>query len=158
VREATLEALRWQNGLEPSLTRSIFHCLGRFGLSEERLKTGLEQRLTPREYQFFKDNWNPVIHEPQLSAASYAFAAVLERVLCGGLGASSLGEGLLNQASLMAAGLAARPQDFARFREKLAPTLSIPAEAPEERLIPASLELALDAIALGWKSKWSAES
>jgi len=155
VREATLEALRWQNGLEPSLTRSVFHCLGRFGLSEERLKAGMERRLEAREYQFFKDNWNPVIHEPQLSAASYAFAAVLERVLSGGLGASSLGEGLLNQASLMAAGLATRPQDFASFRARLAPSLSIPAEGPEDRLIHAATELALDAIALGWKAKWS---
>jgi adenosylcobinamide amidohydrolase len=158
VREATLEALRWQNGLEPSLTRSLVHCLGRFGLSEDRLKAGMERRLTAREYQFFKDNWNPVVHEPQLSAASYAFAAVLERVLAGGLGASSLAEGLLNQATLMAAGLAARPQDFARFRERLAPTLNLPTEAPEDRLIAAALELALDAIALGWQSKWSAET
>jgi adenosylcobinamide amidohydrolase len=28
VRDATLEALRWQNGLELSYTRSIFHALG----------------------------------------------------------------------------------------------------------------------------------
>ena len=31
VRRATLEALRWQNGLEPSFTRGVFHALGRHG-------------------------------------------------------------------------------------------------------------------------------
>jgi adenosylcobinamide amidohydrolase len=34
VREATLEALRWQNGLESSLTRGVFHALGRYGVRE----------------------------------------------------------------------------------------------------------------------------
>jgi adenosylcobinamide amidohydrolase len=35
VRAATAEALRWQNGLEPSYTRNITRALGRFGLSEK---------------------------------------------------------------------------------------------------------------------------
>ena len=35
VKEATIEALRWQNGMERSHTRSIMHALGRFGLTEE---------------------------------------------------------------------------------------------------------------------------
>ena len=34
VREATMEALRWQNGLESSLTRGLFHALGRYGVRE----------------------------------------------------------------------------------------------------------------------------
>ncbi len=31
---ATLEALRWQNGLEASYTRGVFHALGRYGVRE----------------------------------------------------------------------------------------------------------------------------
>ena len=29
-----MEALRWQNGLESSLTRGVFHALGRYGVRE----------------------------------------------------------------------------------------------------------------------------
>ena len=35
VRDATLEALRWQNGLEASYTRGLFHALGRYGIKEK---------------------------------------------------------------------------------------------------------------------------
>ena len=34
TREATMEALRWQNGLEASYTRGVFHALGRYGVRE----------------------------------------------------------------------------------------------------------------------------
>ena len=36
VIDAVKEALRWQNGLEPSMTRGLFHALGRFGVTEPR--------------------------------------------------------------------------------------------------------------------------
>jgi adenosylcobinamide amidohydrolase len=155
VREATLEALRWQNGLEPSYTRSILHCLGRFGLSEERLKTSLESLLSPREYQLFKDNWNPVVHEPQLSAACYAFAAVLDRVLAGTFGPSSASECLLNQAALMASGLSARPEAFPAFRSRLVSRFRPETQAPAEQWVAEALKLCLQAIAEGWKAKWT---
>ena len=32
TRKATMEALRWQNGLEASYTRGVFHALGRYGV------------------------------------------------------------------------------------------------------------------------------
>ena len=34
TRNATVEALRWQNGLEASYTRGLFHALGRYGVRE----------------------------------------------------------------------------------------------------------------------------
>ena len=37
TRDATLEALRWQNGLEASYTRGVFHALGRYGVKEATL-------------------------------------------------------------------------------------------------------------------------
>jgi adenosylcobinamide amidohydrolase len=155
VREATLEALRWQNGLEPSLTRSLFHALGRFGLSEEAFKRGQESLLPPSFYQLLKDNWNPVIFEPQLAAAAYAFGAVLDRVLCGTLGASSARESLLNQAALMAAGLASKPDSFAHFRGQLIPLFPIGQRTETSGMITDAITLAQQAIALGWKSKWA---
>ena len=37
TRQATMEALRWQNGLEPSYTRGVFHALGRHGVRESTI-------------------------------------------------------------------------------------------------------------------------
>ncbi len=154
VREATLESLRWQNGLEPSYTRSLFHALGRFGLTEEHFKARMEALLDAGDHALLKHNWNPVIFEPQLASAAYAYAAVLDRILCGTLGFAAAHEALLNQAALMAAGLAARPAAFPTFRAELAGELS-PEDATRGGTLPApAVELACRAIALGWRSKW----
>ncbi|MCX6945840.1 MAG: adenosylcobinamide amidohydrolase [Verrucomicrobiota bacterium] len=155
VRDATLEALRWQNGLEPSYTRSLFHALGRFGLTEEAFKLAQERLLTEPEFQLLKGNWKPVTYEPQLAAAGYAFAAVLDRVLAGTIGASSARESLLHQAALMAAGLAGRPDDFAHFRQELIPHLPSAADAGPDALIATAMMLAQHAAALGWRRKWA---
>jgi hypothetical protein len=154
VRDATLEALRWQNGLEPSYTRSLFHALERFGLTEEAFKLAQERLLPEREFQLLKGNWKPVVYEPQLAAAGYAFAAVLDRVLAGTLGASSARESLLHQAALMAAGLAGRPESFANFRRDLIPHLPTEFGTTQETMIAAAVALAQHAVALGWQRKW----
>jgi adenosylcobinamide amidohydrolase len=155
VRQATLEALRWQNGLEPSLTRSLFHALGRFGLTEEAFKAAQPTLLSERELELLKANWNPVVYEPQLSAAAYAFAAVLDRVLYGTIGASSARESLINQAALMAAGLATQPERFDVFRRELIPYLPTTIDNTPTQLLPAAVALANRAIALGWQKKWA---
>jgi adenosylcobinamide amidohydrolase len=155
VREATLEALRWQNGLEPSYTRSIFHALSRFGLTEESFKSTQEALLSERDFQLLKANWSPVVFEPQLAAAAYAFGTVLDRVLCGTLGASSARESLINQAALMATGLATQPDNFPAFRRELIPHLPVDLGYTPEQLLPAAVALAQRAIALGWQRKWA---
>lgn len=158
VRQATLEALRWQNGLEPSLTRSLFHALGRFGLTEEAFKVTQPSLLSEREFELLKANWNPVIYEPQLAAAAYAFATVLDRVLYGTLGASSARESLINQAALMAAGLACQPECFDAFRRDLIPHLPIELGSSPAQINAAAVTLAHRAIALGWQRKWTTKA
>jgi adenosylcobinamide amidohydrolase len=155
VREATLEALRWQNGLEPSYTRSLFHALGRFGLTEESFKLAQESLLPERSYQLLKANWNPVIFEPQLAAAAFAFASVLDRIFCGTLSTSSARESLINQAALMGAGLATQPDNFASLRHELIPHLPVDLGHAPEQLLPAAVALANRAIASGWQRKWA---
>jgi len=156
VREATLEALRWQNGLEPSYTRSLVHALGRFGLTEENFKAAQKGLLAEREFQLMQANWNPVIYEPQLAAAGYAFAAVLDRVLAGTIGPASACEALLNQTALMAAGLAAKPEGFLAFRRELMPCFPVGPDLEPSALIAAAVAAANRAVALGWRSKWTA--
>jgi len=154
VREATLEALRWQNGLEPSYTRSLIHALKRFGLTEDAFKTAQQGLLSAREYQLLQANWEPVIYEPQLAAAAYAFAAVLDRVLAGTIGPSSAHEALLNQTALMAVGLATKPAGFLEYRRELAAHFPVTPEVEPVALISAALASANRAIALGWQTKW----
>lgn len=83
VRQATLEALRWQNGLEPSYTRGVVHALRRFGFEEDQFFVEMETRLDADDFLLLKKNLKPVLYEPQVSAAAYAFAAVWDRVRFG---------------------------------------------------------------------------
>jgi hypothetical protein len=56
TREATLEALRWQNGLEPSYTRGVFHALGRFGVREATLFDEIAPLLSVGDLELLKKN------------------------------------------------------------------------------------------------------
>ena len=156
VMDATREALRWQNGLEPSRTRNLAHALGRFGVTEESLRAAVAERLPGTEARLLGDNFLGVLHEPQTAAAGYALAAVMERIAFGVLPPAASAEMLLNQAALMAAALAARPQAFPRFRDELAreaaADLRAAAEAAGTR--PDLLPVVARALALGWAAKW----
>ncbi len=143
VRGAVLEALRWQNGLEPSSTRSLFHALGRFGITEERAMRRLAELLPEDRYSLLEKNRNDVFFEPGAAAAAYGLAAVLDRIAGGTLPPGMASEALRQQAACLACALAARPAEWVEFRSQLA---TIPGDP---------VELALLAIALGWKTKWS---
>src|SRR5262245_57224470 len=79
VREATLEALRWQNGLEPSYTRGLFHALGRYGIKENSIYDRLAILLDPDDFELLRKNNKAVFYEPLVGAAAYAAASVLDR-------------------------------------------------------------------------------
>ena len=143
VLDGVKEALRWQNGLEPSLTRGLFHALGRFGLTERRALERLEELLPTEQYALLDKNRNAAFYEPGVAAAAYAFAAVLDRIAYGTLPAGVAGETLRQQAACLASALAARPGDWPAFHAALR-------EAPDE-----PVELALRALAAGWSAKWT---
>ena len=143
VKEAVLEALRWQNGLEASYTRSLFHALGRFGMTEERAMRRLAELLPEDRCSLLEKNRNAVFFDPGAAAAAYAFAAVLDRIAGGTLPAGLAREALRQQAACLACTLAARPEQWAGFRSQLA-------ECPGD-----PVDLAIFAVALGWKSKWN---
>jgi adenosylcobinamide hydrolase len=143
VRQATLEALRWQNGLEPSYTRSIFVALGRYGLNEPKFTGDIAPLMTERELELLKKNFKSVVYEPKVAAAAFAIAAVLDRIRFGTLPANAIPDVFRQQVATLAANLAAKPESWPYFYAQLS-------EADPAQPVGAVLL----AIALGWSSKW----
>ncbi|MBZ2183643.1 MAG: adenosylcobinamide amidohydrolase [Bryobacter sp.] len=142
VREATVEALRWQNGMERSHTRSIPHALSRFGLTEEKLLARLEQKLPPVYFQLLKENKMALLWEPRVAAAAFAYAAVLDRLQYGTLPAEGAGETLRDQAASAGVAIAGKPESWARFWAKIR-------YEPTDKVGPF-----IEGLALGWIDRW----
>ena len=143
VKESVDEALRWQNGLEASYTRSLFHALGRFGLTEARAMERLAELMPASRYELLDKNRKAVFFEPGVGAAAYALAAVLDRVACGTIPKGLSQEALRCQAACVACALAGRPEAWPAFRSELMEVSDEP------------IDLVLRAIAAGWQAKWA---
>ena len=143
VRKATREALRWQNGLESSHTRSLFHALGRYGFSRDRFLAAMDKRLTEADRALLEENLKSAVFEPRVSAAAYAFTAVWDRVRCGAISHALAEPVFRQQAATLASSLAARPAEWPACYEQLRGNEDDP------------LELVYDALALGWRLKWT---
>ena len=143
VKAAVREALRWQNGLEPSYTRGLFHALGRFGLTEKRAFETLAKLLPPQQFALLEKNDKAVFYDPGVAAAAHAFAAVLDRAAFGTLPSGAANGTLRQQAACLAAAVSARPQEWPAHYGALGDSFADP------------IETALQAVAIGWKSKWT---
>ena len=144
VRDAILEALRWQNGLEPSYTRGLFHALGRYGMKEDRFLPEIAPYLNDAELELLKNNQKAVMYEPLVSAAAYAMASILDRCRYGVFPARVAEEVLRQQAACLAASLAGRLDRWPEFHDSI---IGVEVEHPKK--------LILAAIALGWSKKWT---
>jgi adenosylcobinamide amidohydrolase len=147
TRTATLEALRWQNGLEASYTRGLPHALRRFGVSEAALLTALAEHLDAPSLELLRRNQMAVLFEPLVAAAAYAMAGVIDRVRYGTLPPSVAADALVQQAATLAVNLAAAPARWTEFRAALH-------AAPIARDAGEPLPLVAAALALGWREKW----
>jgi hypothetical protein len=143
IRKATLEALRWQNGLEPSYTRGLFHALGRYDVREATFLDDMAGRLDAADLELLRKNSKAALFEPLVGAAAHALAAVLDRIRHGTLPSSVAREASIQQAALLAASLATQPDRWIEFRQRLH-------AAGEQE----PKDLVLSAIALGWREKW----
>ena len=143
VREATQEALRWQNGLEPSYTRGVFHALGRYGIKEATFIDDIASLLDPPRLELLRKNVKALMYEPLVGAAAHALAAVMDRVRHGAVPASVQWEATVQHAAVLAANAAGRPDSWPAYRAAL---------HREAKGDPKSLVLA--ALALGWADKW----
>jgi adenosylcobinamide amidohydrolase len=143
VRKATLEALRWQNGLEPSYTRSLFHALGRYGIKEDAIFDDLAGMLEPASLQLLRRNSKSAFFEPMVGASAHALAAVMDRVRHQTLPASVVADAIVQQAASLAVALSANPDRWPEFRAALHARGSADLKT-----------IVLSAIAIGWAAKW----
>jgi adenosylcobinamide amidohydrolase len=143
TRTATMEALRWQNGLEASYTRGLFHALGRYGVLERTFLDDMRPLLSAQDFELLEKNSKSVLYEPMAGASAHAFATVLDRVRHGSLPASVQREACVQQAATLAANLAAHPERWMAYRDLLSAVDGTDAKT-----------LILAAIALGWSGKW----
>jgi adenosylcobinamide amidohydrolase len=160
VRRATLEALRWQNGLEPSYTRGLTHALGRFGVTEAALMTAVAPHVDATALELLRRNQRAVLMEPLVTAAAYAMAAVIDRVRYGTLPASVAADALVQQAATLAVSLAVAPSRWSEFRAALHDAAPIDGAGIDAGRTDADaldpLPLVAAALALGWREKWPA--
>lgn len=143
ARDATLEALRWQNGLEASMTRGVFHALGRFGVREATLPDDIAPFLGARDLELLHKNLKAACYEPLVGAAAHALGLVCDRVRYGTLPPSIAADAMAQQAATLAANLAAQVHRWPEFRAALHPYAAGDVKA-----------LVLRAVALGWSEKW----
>ena len=147
TRKATMEAVRWQNGLEPSYTRGVIHALGRLGVREATFLDDIAPLLAEADLELLRKNLKAALYEPLVGAAAHAYATVCDRVRHGTLPESVAADARLQQAALLAANLAARLDRWPAFRAMLFAHAGADSKA-----------LALAAIALGWSEKWRSDS
>jgi adenosylcobinamide amidohydrolase len=144
THEAVTRCLLLQNGVCPELRRSICAALARHGCDEAALLSCAELELQGPSLVLFAENLSAITHDPHSAAAAYGLAEILDLVCHGVLHAEVAREAILNQAALLAASVAVRPDCFAHLRAELAPDQARPAG-----------RLAALAVVRGFARKWN---
>ena len=150
TRTATQEALRWQNGLEASYTRGVFHALGRYGVKEATLlRRHRAATSSAADLELLRKNSKAALYEPLVGAAAHALAAVLDRVRHGTIPAAVAARG--DRAAGGDAG--GEPRGAARSLDRVPRRPLRPATRRRRR---SEVARARAAVALGWSEKWRA--
>jgi adenosylcobinamide amidohydrolase len=150
ARRATLEALRWQNGLEASYTRGIFHALGRYGVKEATVFDDIAPMLSEADLDLLRKNSKAAFYEPMVGASAHALASTCDRIRHGMLPESVARDAIVQQAATLAANLSTQLHRWSEFRTRLQPYAG--GSAPGD-----VKTTTLRAIALGWSEKWRAD-
>lgn len=143
VLNATKEALRWQNGLEQSLTRHFFHALERHGLKEKNIEIELKKLFNAETFELYKKNTKSIYYDPQLSSCAYGISEVLDRIRFQCLPNDAGREAILNLSALLATTLSTHHEKYCFFRKELS-----------KQTLHDSSRMIIQAIALGWQHKW----
>ncbi|MTW21221.1 adenosylcobinamide amidohydrolase [Allochromatium palmeri] len=145
THEAVTRCLLLQNGVCAELRRTLCAALGRHGCDETTLRELAHAELDAPDANCFERNLLALIHDPLSAAAAYGLAEILDLVEVGVLHAEVARESILNQAALLAAAVAVKPDAFASFRDML---------QPQAELAPG--RLAALAVVRGFERKWHA--
>lgn len=84
VHRATKEALEWQNGLCPSLSRGLQYLMKRLGFTAEQWTEALEQQPHVKA-ELLLSNREAVMYDPQLSCVASSICHTLDRIKVGAL-------------------------------------------------------------------------
>ncbi|NEX19964.1 adenosylcobinamide amidohydrolase [Thiorhodococcus mannitoliphagus] len=141
---AVTRCLLLQNGLCPELRRSLTAALGRHGCDESVLREVARAELEASDAHCFEQNVLAIVHDPMSAAAAYGMAEILDLTRGGVLHAEVAREAILNQAALLAAAVAVRPESLGEFRGSL---------QPYQDLTPG--RLAAVAVVKGFERKWT---
>ena len=142
TKRATREALRWQNGLELSHTRDLFHILRRFGLDEEKLLELFQEQGETADVELLRNNLKSVRYDPRVACCAFAVASIFDKVQHGVVPDSVGTEQIASQCALLVCGLANRPDAYAEYRSRLISSGGTP------------LEMVSRAVVVGWQEKW----
>ena len=163
VKEAVLKAIRWQNKLDPVNSGNLIHALERFGLTYSRLSNGLREQLSDESFLLAEKNIQSLTHDARLTSAAYAYAQILDRLQYQALPLSIAPEILRDQAAQAAVAVSGKPSKWPDFwrvlsRDSGNGSVNYFVEVNKElnRVEFAnSIDLFIEAIALGWEHKWS---
>ena len=143
THEAVTRCLLLQNGVCAELRRTLCAALGRHGCDEPALRELARRELETADAACFERNLTALVHDPLSAAAAYALAEIIDLAAAGVLHAEVAREAILDQAALLAAAVAVRPDEFADFRARL---------LPRRDLTPG--RLAALAVVMGFERKW----
>lgn len=148
VRVALLEALSWQNRLQPSSAADLIYALDRFGLTQERLLQGLQAHLSLADFRLVQQNLSSILADSRVNAAAYAYAELLDRLQFGNLSPTAVPEILLDQAAQVAVAVSAKPLSWPKFWQALS-------EIDDFKQPIEPIDLFIAGLAQGWQAKWT---
>lgn len=157
VKDAVLEALKWQNKLAPAATSNVLYALARFGLTRTILLSELKKKLSDDNYQLAKHNFNALISDARLTASAFAYAQLLDRLQYQTIPADIAPEILRDQAAQVSVALSAKAIMWPSFWQQLSLIdYSVAPVTTEQQpyIISKEMQLFIHALALGWENKW----
>ena len=143
VHAATSQALELQNGLIPSLRRSIDIALERHGFRFARVVELAEELVDKNFAEFLEKNKMPMIYDPRSGGIAHAMSELIDMAAAGIFEQAICDELLLDQSALLACAVTNNRSLFQLNRERLQDLGNIPVG-----------ELVAHACVWGFQDKW----
>ena len=143
VHRATSQALEVQNGLIPSLRRSIDIALERHGFSFSRVVELANEYVDEAFSVFLEKNKMPMLYDPRSGGIAHAIAELIDLTAAKIIEKSIAAELIIDQSALLACAVTNDRSQFKCYREHLLSLGDLPAA-----------ELVAHACCMGFRDKW----